>query len=48
MLLDAGTLPLDSEGKLDFFLIDAYEEAFCANPGTLFLFGKVKFFFLYF
>ena len=45
MLLDAGTLPLDSEGKLDFFLIDAYEEAFSANPGTLFLFGKVKFFF---
>ena len=46
MPLDAGTLPLDSEGKLDFFLIDAYEEAFGANPGTLFLFGKVKFFFL--
>mgnify|MGYP000662733727 FL=1 len=46
MPLDAGTLPLDSEGKLDFFLIYAYEEAFGANPGTLFLFGKVKFFFL--
>ncbi|KAI5077505.1 hypothetical protein GOP47_0007329 [Adiantum capillus-veneris] len=35
-------LQLDSDGKLNFFMIDAYEEAFGANPGTVFLFGKVR------
>lgn len=39
--VDTGALQLDSDGKLNFFLIDAYEEAFGANPGTIFLFGKV-------
>ncbi|MCO5579179.1 hypothetical protein L7F22_033032 [Adiantum nelumboides] len=39
---DSGTLQLDSDGKLNFFMIDAYEEAFGANPGTVFLFGKVN------
>ncbi|KAJ7530423.1 hypothetical protein O6H91_14G003600 [Diphasiastrum complanatum] len=34
-------LPLDADGKLPFFLIDAYEEAFGVNVGTVFLFGKV-------
>ncbi|OAY65117.1 DNA polymerase alpha catalytic subunit [Ananas comosus] len=33
---------LDSDGSLPFYIIDAYEEAFGANPGTLYLFGKVK------
>lgn len=36
---DDGSLPLDSEGQLPFFLIDAHEEL--AQPGVVFLFGKV-------
>ncbi|EHA8591429.1 DNA polymerase alpha catalytic subunit [Cocos nucifera] len=33
---------LDSDGSLPFYIIDAYEEPFGANLGTLYLFGKVK------
>ncbi|BBN16162.1 DNA polymerase alpha subunit A [Marchantia polymorpha subsp. ruderalis] len=40
--LVSGALPLDAEGKLSFYFLDAYEEAFGANPGTVYLFGKVK------
>ncbi|KAL3682848.1 hypothetical protein R1sor_000870 [Riccia sorocarpa] len=38
----AGSLPVDGDGKLSFYFIDAYEESFGANPGTVYLFGKVK------
>ncbi|KAL2611548.1 hypothetical protein R1flu_023240 [Riccia fluitans] len=37
-----GSLPLDGDGKLSFYFVDAYEESFGANPGTVYLFGKVK------
>ncbi|XP_039115644.1 DNA polymerase alpha catalytic subunit-like isoform X2 [Dioscorea cayenensis subsp. rotundata] len=33
---------LDSDGSLPFYVIDASEEPFGANAGTLYLFGKVK------
>ncbi|XP_010912024.2 DNA polymerase alpha catalytic subunit [Elaeis guineensis] len=33
---------LDSDGSLPFYIIDAYEEPFGANLGTIYLFGKVK------
>ncbi|CAA6668372.1 unnamed protein product [Spirodela intermedia] len=33
---------LDSDGSLNFYLIDAHEESFGANAGTIYLFGKVK------
>lgn len=36
---DDGSLPLDSQGQLPFFLLDAHEEI--ATPGTVYLFGKV-------
>ncbi|KAI3432425.1 hypothetical protein D9Q98_003979 [Chlorella vulgaris] len=36
---DDGSLPLDGEGQLPFFLVDAHEES--ARPGDVFLFGKV-------
>lgn len=36
---DDGSLPLDSQGQLPFFLLDAHEEA--ATPGLVYLFGKV-------
>ena len=36
---DDGTLPLDSESRLPFYLLDAHEEI--SNPGTVFLFGKI-------
>lgn len=36
---DDGSLPLDSQGQLAFFLLDAHEET--ATPGTVYLFGKV-------
>ncbi|PSC73303.1 DNA polymerase alpha catalytic subunit [Micractinium conductrix] len=36
---DDGSLLLDAEGQLPFYLIDAHEEL--AQPGTVFLFGKV-------
>lgn len=37
---DDGSLPLDGEGQLPFFLVDAHEES--ARPGDVFLFGKVQ------
>jgi len=40
---DVNDLPLESDGALLFYLIDAYEEAYGAHPGTIYLFGKVKF-----
>lgn len=40
-VVDGNSLPVDVEGRLPFFLLDAHEEAFGANPGTLYLFGKV-------
>ena len=36
---DDGSLPLDSQGQLPFYLIDVHEEH--SNPGCLYLFGKV-------
>ncbi|KAJ1702657.1 hypothetical protein LUZ63_002436 [Rhynchospora breviuscula] len=33
---------LNSDGSLPFYIIDAYEEAFSTNSGTIYLFGKVK------
>ena len=39
---DDGTLPLDGQEQLPFFCIDAHEEH--ANPGVVYLFGKVKLF----
>lgn len=40
---DVNDLPLESDGALLFYLVDAYEEAYGAHPGTIYLFGKVKF-----
>ncbi|CAJ2659295.1 unnamed protein product [Trifolium pratense] len=33
---------LEPEGSLPFYILDAYEEYYGANMGTLYLFGKVK------
>ncbi|CAK9177541.1 unnamed protein product [Ilex paraguariensis] len=33
---------LDSDGSLPFYILDAHEEFYGANPGNLYLFGKVK------
>lgn len=33
---------LDSDGSLPFYMLDAHEEFYGANSGTLYLFGKVK------
>ncbi|XP_057544544.1 DNA polymerase alpha catalytic subunit isoform X1 [Amaranthus tricolor] len=33
---------LESDGSLPFYIIDAYEEIYGANSGTIYLFGKVK------
>ncbi|KAJ7952842.1 DNA polymerase [Quillaja saponaria] len=33
---------LESDGSLPFYIIDAHEELYGANMGTLYLFGKVK------
>lgn len=38
---DSSSLPLNAEGRLPFFLIDAHEEPYGANPGTIYMFGKV-------
>jgi hypothetical protein len=38
--VDDGSLPLEDEDKLPFFLMDAHEEQ--ATPGTLYLFGKAR------
>lgn len=37
---DDGSLPLDSQGQLPFFLLDAHEET--STPGLVHLFGKVN------
>ena len=37
---DDGSLPLDGQGQLPFYLVDAHEEH--SNPGSLYLFGKVR------
>ena len=37
---DDGSLPLDGQGQLPFYLVDAHEEH--SNPGCLYLFGKVR------
>lgn len=37
---DDGSLPLDGQGQLPFFLLDAHEEA--STPGLVYLFGKVS------
>ncbi|KAK1300169.1 DNA polymerase alpha catalytic subunit [Acorus calamus] len=41
---DVGKLEFDleSDGSLPFYIIDAHEEFYGANSGTLYLFGKVK------
>lgn len=39
---DKTELVLDSDGSLPFYIIDAHEESFGANAGTLYLFGKVR------
>nr|DAD41313.1 TPA_asm: hypothetical protein HUJ06_015636 [Nelumbo nucifera] len=39
---DKSDLTLDSDGSLLFYIIDAYEEFYGANLGTVYLFGKVK------
>jgi DNA polymerase alpha subunit A len=41
VICDGSSLPLDAEGRLPFFLIDAHEEPYEANPGTIYMFGKV-------
>lgn len=33
---------LDADGSLRFYILDAYEEAFGASMGTIYLFGKVN------
>ncbi|KAI4314977.1 hypothetical protein L6164_027831 [Bauhinia variegata] len=33
---------LDADGSLPFYILDAHEEFYGANAGTLYLFGKVK------
>ena len=33
---------LDADGSLRFYILDAYEEAFGASMGTVYLFGKVS------
>ncbi|CAM6094457.1 unnamed protein product [Calypogeia fissa] len=38
---DSNALPVHAEGNLPFYLIDADEEEFGSNPGTIYLFGKV-------
>lgn len=37
--VDDGSLPLDGEGALSFFFLDAHEEP--SVPGTVYVFGKV-------
>ncbi len=37
---DDGSLPLDGQGQLPFFLLDAHEET--STPGLVYLFGKVS------
>eukprot|EP00884_Botryococcus_braunii_P011316 jgi/Botrbrau1/20185/Bobra.0173s0083.2 len=37
--VDDGSLPLDGDGKLPFYFMDAHEEA--STPATIYMFGKV-------
>ncbi|KAK9284464.1 hypothetical protein L1049_023637 [Liquidambar formosana] len=39
---DKSEFELDSDGSLPFYILDAHEEFYGANMGTLYLFGKVK------
>ncbi|KAF8406300.1 hypothetical protein HHK36_008385 [Tetracentron sinense] len=39
---DKSDFELDSDGSLPFYMIDAHEEFYGANLGTLYLFGKVR------
>ncbi|XP_065875108.1 DNA polymerase alpha catalytic subunit [Euphorbia lathyris] len=39
---DQSDFELEADGSLPFYIIDAHEEVFGANMGTLYLFGKVK------
>ncbi|KAJ4963774.1 hypothetical protein NE237_023713 [Protea cynaroides] len=39
---DKSEFLLDSDGSLPFYIIDAHEEIYGGNMGTLYLFGKVK------
>ncbi|XP_043713999.1 DNA polymerase alpha catalytic subunit [Telopea speciosissima] len=39
---DKSEFLLDSDGSLPFYIIDAHEEIYSTNMGTLYLFGKVK------
>ena len=38
--VDDGSLPLDGDGLLPFYFLDAHEEP--SQPGVVHLFGKVK------
>ncbi len=38
--VDDGSLPLDGEGNLPFYFLDAHEEP--SQPGVVHLFGKVR------
>ena len=38
--VDDGSLPVDGEGTLPFYMLDAHEEY--GAPGTVYLFGKVR------
>ena len=37
---DDGSLPVDGEGTLPFYMLDAHEEM--GAPGTVYLFGKAR------
>ena len=37
---DDGSLPVDGEGTLPFYMLDAHEEI--GAPGTVYLFGKAR------
>ncbi|XP_020261450.1 DNA polymerase alpha catalytic subunit [Asparagus officinalis] len=39
---ESSDFELNADGSLSFYIIDAYEESFGGNLGTLYLFGKVK------
>lgn len=41
VICDGNSLPLDAESRLPFFLLDAHEEPYGANPGIIYMFGKV-------
>ncbi|XP_022947955.1 DNA polymerase alpha catalytic subunit [Cucurbita moschata] len=39
---DKSHFDIDADGSLPFYMVDAHEELFGANMGTVYLFGKVK------